>query len=319
MTPARFTSVNALVGWAALGAAALLLPGAALARGHHADTRTGKLVPATAELVKARKRGDRSAMGRLADRLGPARLAAAIAGGDARLADAAIAAAPEARAGVLLVGAIADQLGGPDARVRVAAEALGRLLDGARPWALEQWDVPPDDVGRACWNLHELAARAGAPLETRLEAMNASLAAVPTCGVPREVATWARDGAPEIRRAAVLLGAAGAERASILRQGIGDGDRRVSAAAVAADCRVEGRSGGGKEAAPDAQAVSAARVLAVAPTTAAADAVEMLDCLAAAATPADRALLEGLRRGPPSPLRDRAVELMAPRHDKGND
>jgi hypothetical protein len=45
----------------------------------------------------------------------------------------------------------------------------------------------------------------------------------------------------------------------------------------------------------------------------------MLDCLAAAATPADRALLEGMRRGPPSPLRDRAVELMSPRHDKGTD
>jgi hypothetical protein len=35
----------------------------------------------------------------------------------------------------------------------------------------------------------------------------------------------------------------------------------------------------------------------------------MLDCLAAAGTPADRTLLEQLRRGPPSPVRDRAVEL----------
>jgi hypothetical protein len=35
----------------------------------------------------------------------------------------------------------------------------------------------------------------------------------------------------------------------------------------------------------------------------------MLDCLAAAGTPADRTLLDELRRGPASPVRDRAVEL----------
>jgi hypothetical protein len=40
------------------------------------------------------------------------------------------------------------------------------------------------------------------------------------------------------------------------------------------------------------------------------DAVEMLDCLAAGETPTDRALLEELGRRPPSPLRDRAVELV---------
>jgi hypothetical protein len=35
----------------------------------------------------------------------------------------------------------------------------------------------------------------------------------------------------------------------------------------------------------------------------------MLDCLAAAGSAQDRALLEELQRRPPSPLRDRAVEL----------
>ena len=52
----------------------LIDPGAAHARSRHANDRTGKLVPAFAELVKARKRGDRSALGRLGDRIGPARL-----------------------------------------------------------------------------------------------------------------------------------------------------------------------------------------------------------------------------------------------------
>ena len=41
------------------------------------------------------------------------------------------------------------------------------------------------------------------------------------------------------------------------------------------------------------------------------DAVEMLDCLAAAGTPQDRALIDELQRRPPSPLRDRAVEYFA--------
>src|SRR4051794_1407772 len=60
---------------------------------------------------------------------------------------------------------------------------------------------------------------------------------------------------------------------------------------------------------PAGQAIRAARRMAVAPSTPPADAVEMLDCLAAAGTPADRTLLDELRRGPPSPVRDRAVEL----------
>ncbi len=315
MTAPRFLSGLA----AALAAVLVCEPGRALARGRHADARTGKMVPATAELLKARKRGDRNALGRLADRMGPARLAAAIAGADSRVADAAMAAAPQARAGVLLVGAIADQLSGPDARARAAAEALGGLLNGDRPWALEQWEVPPDDIARACWGLRELAARTAAPVETRLQAIDASLAAAPTCGVPREAAGWARDGSPEIRRAAVLLAAAGADRGAVLRQAMGDADGRVSGAAVAADCRVEPRTAGGKETAPDPQAVAAARTLARAPTTAADDAVEMLDCLAATGTPGDRALLESVRRGPPSALRDRAVELVSPKHDKGTD
>ena len=153
-------------------------------------------------------------------------------------------AAPETRNGVLLIGAIADQAAGTDARARAAVEALGRLLDGSRPTALEQWEVPPDDVARACAAVHGLAARAPSPLETRLQAIDASLAAAPTCGVPRDAALWSRDSSPEVRRAAVLLGAAGTERAAILRQAIADADQRVSAAAVAAGCRVEARTAG---------------------------------------------------------------------------
>jgi hypothetical protein len=79
---------------------------------------------------------------------------------------------------------------------------------------------------------------------------------------------------------------------------------------VAAECRVEARTPhAGKERPPAAPAIAAARTMAAAPTTAPADAVEMLDCLAAAGMPADRTLLDELRRRPASPVRDRAVEL----------
>ena len=291
----------------------LLVGPAARARSRHANERTGKLVPAFAELVKARKRGDRSALGRLGDRIGPARLAQAMGGSDARVAEAALAAAPLARGGILLVGAIADQLAAPDpARAVAAATALGALLDGATPTALEDWDVPPDLVARACGGLHALAARKEATPPARLAALDAILEAAPSCGSYGDLASLARDPAAEIRRAAVLVAAAGSERASVLPGAIADSDRGVSAAAAAAECRVEARAArGGKERAPAAPAVATARTLAAAPSTAPADAVEMLDCLAAAGTPADRTLLDELRRGPPSPVRDRAVELGA--------
>jgi hypothetical protein len=281
------------------------------ARSHHTNARTGKLMPAFAELVKAKKRGDRSGLGRLGDRIGPARLAQAIGGADERVAEAALAAVPLARGGVVLVGAIADQLAAADAaRETAAAAALGSLLDGAVPAALEDWDVPPDLVARACGGLRALAARKEAAMPARLAALEAMLAALPSCGPDTDLGALTHDPAGDIRRAAVLVAAAGRGRATTLREAVGDGDPSVRAAAVAAECRVEGRLGGkGKETAPAPAALAAARVMATAPTTPAADAVEMLDCLAAGGAPGDRALLDQLRRGPASPLRDRAVEL----------
>ena len=289
----------------------LVGPSAARARSRHANERTGKLVPAFAELVKARKRGDRSALGRLGDRMGPARLAQAIMGSDARAAEAALTAAPLARGGIVLVGTIADQLWAQDpARAVAAAAALGALLDGAVPTALEDWDVPPDLVARACGTLHALAARKESASPVRLAALDAIVEAAPSCGSYGDLASLARDPAAEIRRAAVLAAAASPERTAVLSGAIADGDKSVSAAAVAAECRVEARTPrGGKERPPAAPAIAAARTLAAAPSTPPADAVEMLDCLAAAGTSADRTLLDELRRGPPSPIRDRAVEL----------
>ena len=284
-------------------------PAAARSHLRRTNERTGRPAPAFAELIKAHRRGDQSALGRLADKLGPARLAEAIVGADGHLAEAAMAAAQLARGGVSLVGAIAAGLADP-AREVASATALGSLLDGATPRQIEDWDVPPDVVAAACGGLRALAWRSDAAPGARLAALDAVLAAASTCGPAGDLAGLAHDAAPAIRRAAVLVSAAGPAREGVLREAIADPDRGVSAAAVAADCRVEGRVGAdGKETPPGAKSIATARVLATAPTTPPEDAVEMLDCLAAAGTPADRALLDELRRRPPSALRDRAVEL----------
>ncbi len=302
--------------WVAIAAAlaaTIVVAEPALARGarssRHASPRTGKLSPALAELVKAHKRGDRAALGRVAERLGPARLGEAIASPDAAVGAAALAAAPLAHGAVLLTGAIAAQLGAADpARTVAAATALGLLLDGAVPTALEEWDVPPDTIARACDGLRALASRADAAPAVRLVALDAVAATLPSCG-PVDVTGLVRDPAPAIRRAAVLI-AAGGRREAVVREAIGDGDRGVSAVATAAACRVEARAArnGGPPPPPPA-ALAVARAQASATGTAADDAVEMLDCLAAGGTPADRGLLDELQRRPPSPLRDRAVEL----------
>ena len=277
----------------------------------HANPRTGRLTPAFAELVKAYKRGDQAALARVADRMGLVRLADAIASKAPGVGEAALKALPLARGGVLLTGAATDQIGVTDwPRAAAAATALGTLLDGAVPSALEEWEVPPDVVARACTALRALAWRSDAALATRLAALDAVAVAAPSCGSGADLAPLAHDGAPALRRAAMLLAAGGNEREALLHDAMADADRSVSTAATAAACRIEARTGrGGKVEPPPAQAITAARALAAAATTPPEDAVEMLDCLAAAGTPQDRALLDEIQRRPPSPLRDRAVEL----------
>ncbi len=244
--------------------------------------------------------------------MGPARLAEALTSKDPAVGEAALAAVPLARGGVLLVSAVAADLAAAEpARASAAATALGALLDGDAPAELEEWDVPPDVVAQACAALQSVPGRTSAPLPVRLAALDALAVAAPVCGEPADLATLARDPSPAVRRAAALLGGIGSQRQAILREALGDSDPSVSGAAGAVACRLEARAAKrSKPEPPPAEAVTTARGRAAAPSTAPEDAVEMLDCLAAAGTPADAALLDQLRRRPPSPLRDRAVELV---------
>jgi hypothetical protein len=308
-----FTSLIALVaasssGLAASGRSHDSKPARAARR---ANPRTGRLSPAFAELVKAHKRGDQAALARAAERMGMVRLGEAIASREPGVGEAALAAVPLAHGGYLLLGATTDQIAVADwPRAAAAAAAVGSLLDGAVPTALEEWEVPPDVVARACGALRALAWRSDAALATRLTALDAVAASAPTCGSGADLAPLARDAAPALRRAATIVAATGGEREAVLRDAIADSDRSVASAATAAACRIEARTGAnGKTEPPPAQAITAARTMAAAPTTPPEDAVEMLDCLAAAGTSQDRALLDELQRRPPSPLRDRAVEL----------
>jgi hypothetical protein len=285
-------------------------------RSRRADPRTGRLSPAHGELLRAHKRKDRGALSRAANRLGPTKLGEAIAGGDVPgLREAAMAAAPLARGGVLLVGVIADQLGAAEAaRLSAAAGALGLLLDGSVPGELEEWEVPPDVTGRACGGLRGLAMKADAPGPARMSAIEALASAAPVCGPPGELAVLVRDPSPAIRRAAALVAAVGEHRDTVLKEAIADGDAAVSSAGTATACRIEGRPArAGKVEPPPQVALASARLLVRAPATPADDAVEMLDCLAAGGSAVDRSLLEEIKGRAPSPVRTRAQELAEPR------
>lgn len=289
-----------------------------------ASLRTGLLLTHDDELVRAVKKKDRSAIERLAARMGPAHLGEALRRSDPIVARAALVAVPLAEGAPLLTGAVADLLDASDPSLAIAAAGvLGQLLDGTAPDALDEWEVPSDAIGRACGGLRALASRVEAPAPSRLAALGAIAKASTVCTATGELAPLLRDPVAAVRRAtALVLRPEERRAASAFRDVIHDADPTVASAAVAAVCRAEGypddgRLGGGASGGGPAgrldpmlqQTVEAARSLATARTTPPEDAVEMLSCLARAATPADRQILDQLRMGAPSPLRERAAEL----------
>lgn len=286
--------------------------GAKPARPRAPVSRTGRAAPPFSELVKAARKNDRGALERLASRMGVARLAEGARAADTAIAQASLAAIPLARGGVLLASTVAERLEAPDAAVAVAAaQALGTLLDGDSASELGDWEVPPDVVARACGGLRGLITRADAPLPSRLAAIEAAANAQPTCGGGNELAALMRDPMPAVRRAAALaLRPTDAASTAALRAGFADPDGSVASAAVASVCRrldlAPPRRNGDTFV---EQALAGARVRVVAPATPPEDAVEMVACVVASGTPADKAVLEKLRLGPPSPVRARVVEI----------
>ena len=283
-----------------------------------ASLRTGLIVTHDDELVRAVKKKDRGALERLAERMGPGHLGEALHRPDAAVAEAALVALPLTRGAVLEIGAVTDLLESSNAALAAAAaRVLGQLLDGAEPGALDDWEVPPDMVERACNGLRGLATRPEAAVTARVAAISAVASASLVCpAASGELAALLRDSVPAVRRATALVLRPEEKRAnSALRDVVRDPERLVVSAAVATLCRDEPADGSGtgapfKTDAPSGAVVEQARVMAPSRGTPAADAVEMLGCLARAATPLDKTILDQVRRGPASPLRDRAAELM---------
>ena len=194
------------------GAGAIALPSPAAAASarsrasRRANPRTGLLMAREEELVRAVKRRDCGTIERLAERMGPARLAQALHRPDSTVVGAALVALPYARGAATLVGSVADLLESPDAVVAgAAASALGELLDGSQPALLDEWEVPADQVLRACGGLRALAARVEAPVPPRLAALSAIGEASTVCTATGELAALLRDPVPSVRRAAALV------------------------------------------------------------------------------------------------------------------
>jgi hypothetical protein len=278
--------------------------------------RTGRATPPFSLLVTAYRKNDRAALERLAARFGVARLADGARGTDVAVAEAALAAIPLARGGVLLAGTVGERLEAREPVVATAAaRALGILFSGDIPTELADWEVPPDVVARACEGLRALAARADAAPPLRLAALDALATAQVTCPPTAETAALVHDPAPAVRRAAALVLPARDVRAQVaLRDGIADPDPAVSAAGAAAVCRFVEPAPRARRGAADPlvePATAAARALVPAAATRAEDAVELLACVAAAGTPADHALLEKTRAGGSPTVRERAAALLA--------
>ena len=197
------------------------------------NARTGRhRAGAFAELVKAHKRGDRAALGRVADRMGLVRLGEAVASAQPGVGEAALSAAPLARGGVLLIGAATDQIASSDwSRAAAAAHGARGACSTARcRRALEEWEVPPDVVARACTSLRALAWRSDAALATRLAALDAVAAAAPSCGSGADLAPLARDSTATAAARGDDGGGRRHEREALLRDAIADADRSVSTA-----------------------------------------------------------------------------------------
>lgn len=278
-----------------------------------ANPRTGLYEPRLDELVRAVGRGDRTEIARLAQRLGPARLQAALQGSSATDRRAALVAVPLLSSASLLIVPVTDLVTAPDRETSLAAaQVLAGLLSADDAEVLERWDVPDDVVGAACAALKKLPARPGATPQQRAAALDAILTAGPTCGGLGEHARMATDPDTVVRRAAALVIPAGAPGGTAaLRTLAKDPVPTVASAATASLCRP---AAGHTVASPVVNApeyrevLEGARRLAPSPATPIADAVDMLACLAAAASPADRKALEELARRP-APLGERAAAL----------
>ncbi len=274
----------------ALACSALLalVPRAHAGERGNVNPRTGLFEPPLSDLRKAAEREDHTELARTAGRLGPARLAKALADPDARTAQAALDALPLLPAGILLLGEAFPLLGAADDTTRAhAVRSVVALLASSDPARLEEWEIADETTRATCRALAAVAGTEGLPITTRLLAVQSLVGQHSACAPSAKPTTLLSSPEPEIRRAAVLL--FDAKAGSALLAAANDSDGRVAAAAGARLCGFRLPTEG------STTATHPLRQLALAEGAAAEDVVEMLPCLAASTDRADAQALQDLR------------------------
>jgi len=308
--------------FAGLALGVTLMFGATTAGAHagnerrHIDARTGMLEVPLEELVVAVRRKDRAEIGRVAERIGPARLGEALRRADAQGVQAALTGIVTLPGRARLIGAITELLAVSDASVgSAAARALGEILAPVTVAELDDWDVPSDVVGAACGALRSAALLPANATLTRLAALEAIGDSLMVCRPVQDLLGLLKDPTPSIRRAAALVTRPQQRLATGgFAQGTRDVDPSVASASVAALCEAMAQpavwpKGGLREPIWD-QTRQLARRMAVAPATPADDAVVMLDCLDPTLA-SDRQLLDSMRARKKTPLGERATAILA--------
>lgn len=262
------------------------------------NRRTGLFETSLADLRKAAERGDRAELARAAGRLGPGRLAKALADPDRRTVLAALEGIPLVASGILLLDQVLPLIASADAAIRARAvrTATGLLGDGD-PDRLAEWEIPAETTRAACRALAAAAANENEQIATRLAAMQGLADATATCAGSLKPAQLLSSRVPEIRRAAVLALPVEPAANDALLAAARDSDGRVAAAAGARLCARRAKNRALPTQPPLHQ-------LALADGAAAEDVIDMLPCLLASKDPADGKALEELRERGPGAVRD---------------
>jgi hypothetical protein len=270
------------------------------------NRRTGLFEAPLSDLRKAAERGDRAELARVAGRLGPARLAKALADADRRIVLAALEGTCLVESGILLLESVVPLAASPDEAIRQrSVRTLAALLAQADAVSLAEWEVGTESTQVACQALLRVAVKEDEKTVIRLDATQALADAAMLC--PRnnlKVAPLFGSKQPEIRRAAISL-LPDADAAEMVRAAASDKSGLVAAAAAARLCKDRQQS---KR--PAARGEPALGPLALSEAALPEDVVEILPCLFASGDPADRKALDELGKTGPAAVREAVKKLL---------
>jgi len=269
-------------------------------------------LPTMQSLVEAARTGDDVELERLGRRLGAPRLLKAAAAGPKAERLAALRALPLTDGAWAELSSLAPLLADGDGEVaEAAARAAQRIAQAMTRDTAFAEEIPPDvprEAARALWSA---AGEKAALPSVRASAIAAAaslgrqLAAPPLDGAALDALLT--DGDPQVRRAAVEALDARKEAARLARA-LGDPDDAVAAAAGASACAgvPPVRAPSEKPLAVDEAGRARIRVLVLDEKLQLADRLDLIPCLRAFATLADRKLLDDLAKSDVESIKRRA-------------